>query len=235
MSVCLVGLVVAIVFYVVCFIATNSFIISAIPASLALVYFLFFAQPQLSIYKKKLLYFKLTNQFVNNFIISLSIQPVMDVAYENAMKSLNFDFGNKLKGTEDLSSFEKIKYLGNYFSFHTYQVFVQVVDLWQEQGGDILKMTHFLTNQFREIDDYIITCKRMSEKKTVEFIVLWTFALSILGIIRFALSQFYTMIEGNKMFLIGVVCIFVLVLISTQILISKVAHLDLKGWKKYDK
>ena len=110
-----------------------------------------------------------------------------------------------------------------------------MVDLWQEQGGDILKMTHFLTNQFREIDDYIITCKRMSEKKTVEFVVLWTFALSILGIIRFALSQFYTMIEGNKMFLIGVICIFVLVLISTQILISKVTHLDLKGWKKYDK
>ena len=75
----------------------------------------------------------------------------------------------------------------------------------------------------------------MSEKKTVEFVVLWTFALSILGIIRFALSQFYTMIEGNKMFLIGVICIFVLVLISTQILISKVTYLDLKGWKKYDK
>ena len=235
MSVYLVAVMVSGLFYIVTFLATNDLMLGAFPAGLALIYFAFVASPQLNLYKKKMQYFKLTNQFVNNFIISLSIQPVIDSAYKNALTSLNFDFKDKLEGTEELSSLEKLQYLGNYFSFHTYQAFVQVVDLWQEQGGDILKMSSFVTNQFREIEEYILACKQIGERKIVEFTVLWFFALSILVVIRFALAQFYVQIIQNKLYLVGVLAIFVFVIISCQVLISKVCYLDLKGWKKYEK
>ena len=235
MSIYLVAVMVSGLFYIVTFLATNDLMLGAFPAGLALIYFVFVASPQLNLYKKKMQYFKLTNQFVNNFIISLSIQPVIDSAYKNALTSLNFDFKDKLEGTEELSSLEKLQYLGNYFSFHAYQAFVQVVDLWQEQGGDILKMSNFVTNQFREIEEYILACKQIGERKIVEFTVLWFFALSILVVIRFALAQFYVQIIQNKLYLVGVLAIFVFVIISCQVLISKVCYLDLKGWKKYEK
>ena len=159
--------------------------------------------------------------FSRNFIISLSIQPVIDSAYKNALTSLNFDFKDKLEGTEELSSLEKLQYLGNYFSFHAYQAFVQVVDLWQEQGGDILKMSNFVTNQFREIEEYILACKQIGERKIVEFTVLWFFALSILVVIRFALAQFYVQIIQNKLYLVGVLAIFVFVIIPKIIVFLK--------------
>lgn len=235
MSIYLVAVMVSGLFYIVTFLATNDLMLGAFPAGLALIYFAFVASPQLNLYKKKMQYFKLTNQFVNNFIISLSIQPVIDSAYKNALTSLNFDFKDKLEGTEELSSLEKLQYLGNYFSFHAYQAFVQVVDLWQEQGGDILKMSNFVTNQFREIEEYILACKQIGERKIVEFTVLWFFALSILVVIRFALAQFYVQIIQNKLYLVGVLAIFIFVIISCQVLISKVCYLDLKGWKKYEK
>ncbi len=235
MSIYLVAVMVSGLFYIVTFFATNDLMLGAFPAGLAVIYFAFVASSQLNLYKKKMQYFKLTNQFVNNFIISLSIQPVIDSAYKNALTSLNFDFKDKLEGTEELSSLEKLQYLGNYFSFHAYQAFVQVVDLWQEQGGDILKMSSFVTNQFREIEEYILTCKQIGERKIVEFTVLWFFALSILVVIRFALAQFYVQIIQNKLYIVGVLAIFLFVIISCQVLISKVCYLDLKGWKKYEK
>lgn len=235
MSIYLVALIVSALFYIITFLATNNFMLGIFPACLALIYFVFVASPQLNLYKKKMQYFKLTNQFVNNFIISLSIQPVIDNAYTNALASLNYDFKGKLDGTEELSSLEKIQYLGNHFSFHTYQAFVQVVELWQEQGGDILKMSNFVTSQFREIEEYILTCKQIGERKIAEFTVLWFFALSILVVIRFALAQFYVQIIENKPYLVGVLGIFAFVIVSCQVLISKVCYLDLKGWKKYEK
>ena len=235
MSIYLVGIVVSGLFYVVTYLATNDFMVATIPACLALVYFLLIASPQVASYQKKTKFFKLTNQFVNNFIVSLSIQPVIDNAFSSAIASLNYDFKDKLHGTEELTSLEKLKHLGNYFTFHAYQAFVQVVDLWQEQGGDILKMSNFLTNQFREIEEYILTCKQIAEKKIIEFSMLWVFALSILVVIRFALSQFYSLIVTNKVYLVGVLAIFAFALFSCQILISKVCSIDLKGWKKYGK
>ena len=115
MSIYLVAVMVSGLFYIVTFLATNDLMLGVFPAGLALIYFAFVASPQLNLYKKKMQYFKLTNQFVNNFIISLSIQPVIDSAYKNALTSLNFDFKDKLEGTEELSSLEKLQYLGNYF------------------------------------------------------------------------------------------------------------------------
>ena len=109
------------------------------------------------------------------------------------------------------------------------------MDLWQEQGGDILKMTNFLTNQFREIEEYILSCKQLGEKKIIEFSILWLFSLSILVVIRFSLSEFYYSIIRNNVYIFGVLVIFVFALISIQILVSKVCAIELKGWKKYDK
>ena len=235
MSGTIIGLITGVIFFGVSYISTNNLIISSLPAVMAIAYFVFFASPQINLYEKKMNYFRLTNQFVNNFIVSLSIQPVIDIAYKNAISSLNYNFGNKLDGIEDLNTFEKLRYLENVFSFHPYQVFVQIIDLWQEQGGDILKMSNFLINQFREVEEYISACKQMGEKKVIEFSILWIFALSVLVVIRFALSQFYALISKNKIFLIGVISLFILVLISCQVLISKITKLELKGWKNHVK
>lgn len=229
MSIYLTGLIISIVFYAMCFIATNNYFISLIPSLICIVFFFMIAPYQLNKYSNKVKMFRFSNQFVNNFIIALSIQPVIDNAYEISINTLDSKFKEKIKGAKDLNGKEKIKYLGNYFSFNVYRIFIQIVELWEEQGGDILNMSNFLVNQYREIEEYIANCEHMQKRKTIEFSILWLFALSIIVVLRYALSQFYQIIVGKLFYQIGIVSIFLFAIFSFQILISKITQIDIQG------
>ena len=82
MNVILIGLIVAIAFYVVCFLALNNFIVAIIPAALAIVYFAFFVDPQIKKYNKMINSFSMSYQFINNYLVALSIQKSLDVAFD---------------------------------------------------------------------------------------------------------------------------------------------------------
>ena len=89
---------------------------------------------------------------------------------------------------------EKLTYLHKYFAFDLYRIFLDIVTLWSEQGGDILTMSQHLINQVR-LKSNLIHCQNVQRSKTIEFTVLWTIALSIMASLRFALSQFYAQIK----------------------------------------
>lgn len=235
MNLFLVGFIVAAVFYVICYLALDNFIIAVLPAALSLVYFGFFAEPQINKYKKKIETFEKCYQFINNYLVALSIQPALDVAYEHSMSTLDSSFIEKVGDINQFNAGEKLRYLSNYFPFHCYKLFVDLVDMWQEQGGDILKMSNYLTNQMAQINEYISTCKQMSSKKVVEFVILWIFSLAILVVLRFALSQFYSMLVTKSIYQMGIVAIFGLCILSVQLLISKITKIEIRGWEKNGK
>ncbi|MCQ2776633.1 MAG: hypothetical protein MJ217_02830 [Bacilli bacterium] len=229
MNIYLIGAVVAVIFFATCAISTNNLIIAGIVALVCFIYFAFFASPQINKYTSKLKSFKDANQFINNFIVSLSIQPVIDVAIDHSLSILDDGFKENLTGIEQLSGIEKLKYLCNCFPFHFYSLFVDIVTLWQEQGGDILKMSNFLINDMRQTSEYVSTVEQMNTKKTIEFSMLWVFSLAVLIVIRFALSQFYSLIINKPVFIAGVIILFVFIIFSFQILISKITSLEIKG------
>lgn len=235
MNVILIGLIVAIAFYIVCFLALNNFIVAIIPAALAIVYFAFFVDPQIKKYNKMINSFSMSYQFINNYLVALSIQKSLDVAFEHSFATLDENFTEKVGDMGSLNSGEKIRYLGNYFPFHFYKLFIDLIDMWQEQGGDILKMSNYLTNQIAEINEYITICKQFTSKKIIEFVILWSFSLAIIVVLRFALSQFYSVLITNSLYQFGVIGIFVFSLFSCQILISKLTKLEIKGWDKNGK
>lgn len=235
MNLYLAGIVIGIIFYIVTFLALNDFILAAIPALLAIIYFCFMVQPQIKKMNDKIKSFRNSYQFINNFIVALSIQPVIDTAFDHSLSTLDEDFRDSVGEITTLNGLEKLKYLTNFFSFHSYQLFVDLVDLWQEHGGDILKMSNFLINDVRECDEYISICQQMHTKKVVEFAMLWFFSFIILAVLRFALSQFYVSIMSKPFFKIGVISVFIFALISCQLLVSKIVKLDIKGWNKYGK
>lgn len=235
MNLYLVGLLVGSLFYIICYLALNDFVLAAIPAVLAIAYFSFFAQPQIKKMNGVIKSFRNSYQFINNFVVALSIQPVVDTSFSHALSSLDAGFQERVGDMGSLNGIEKVKYMSNFFQFHSYQLFVDIINLWQEHGGDVLKMTTFLMNEIRESDEYITVCERMHTKKTVEFTILWIFSLVIIGVLRFALSQFYLSICDAVFFKIGILSIFVFALFSCQLLISKMTKLDIKGWDKHGK
>ena len=213
----------------------NIFLTIGVVLSYGLASYLLFI-PKFIKFEKLVERFQECFHFINNFIISLSIKKSVPLALENVNLSMDQNFQDMFAGLQDMHDQEKIKYLGgNYFPFHVYQLFMQIIDLYQEEGGDILEMSKYLLQELRFSEEYTTTCKGMGMKKYVEIAVLWTMCLGILVFTRFALKDFYTSIKNQSFFIISIAAFMLFILFSTYVLITRATSLNLKGYNSNEK
>lgn len=174
--------------------------------------------------------------FVNNFIIALSIKRAISTSLENAIYSMSDDFQEMMAKLENMDDGQKLRYLqGGYFPFHIYQLFIHVVELYQEEGGDILQMSKYLISDARNEEEYINIASSLSSRKYVEITVLWMISLAILVILRFSLMDFYNAIKSQLFFQFSLVAIALFVLVTYFFLFSRGTSIKLKGYNKNEK
>ena len=162
--------------------------------------------------------------------------PDLFFYYHPTRKTMVRDFGLSLHKENAYSFFEeKIAYLSKYFKFDIYHLFVDTILLWNEEGGDILKMSRYLIDQARLKEEYLLRCESMHKTKTIEFVILWSIALSILAVLRFALSQFFSYILHTIVYQTAIVIIMLFALFSVYLLVMRVTNLELEGWKDEEK
>ena len=125
--------------------------------------------------------------FVNNFIISLSIKKSISGALETTVGSMPGEFIDMFNSVENISENEKLEYLTSYFSFHDYQLFLQIVLLWEDQGGDITTMSKYLSNDLRANEEYLTKVEGITKRKYFEIGVLWVITIAIVIFLRFGL------------------------------------------------
>ena len=159
----------------------------------------------------------------------------MSAAIQSGYETTDENTKAIIDSIKELNEEEKIMYLCKYFKFDLYRLFVDTINLWNEEGGDILKMSQYLINQVRLKEQYLITCETIHRQKTTEFIVLWSISLAILAILRFALSTFFDRIRVTIFYQVAVTVIVLFVLVSIYILLLKISKLDLEGWKDNEK
>ena len=174
-------------------------------------------------------------QFINTFIISLNVKGSMNAAMQSSYETTDEDTKEIIDSIKELNEEEKLSYLIKYFKFDIYRLFVDTIKLWNEEGGDILKMSEYLINQARLKEQYLLNCETIHKQKTIEFIVLWSISLAILGILRFALSQFFSKISASLFYQISVAAIILFTLFSIYILVMRVSNFELEGWKDDEK
>ena len=136
---------------------------------------------------------------------------------------------------KELNEEEKLSYLIKYFKFDLYRLFVDTVSLYNEQGGDIIKMSHHLIEQVRLKEEYLLACQSINKSKSVEFIILWAIALMILTALRFSLSQFFARVSQTIFYQVAVVVTMLFALVSIYILFKRITNLNLEGWKDNEK
>lgn len=224
------GFFVGVAFGIVAYLSTSNFIVMGIVFALTLLYFIIFANKILNKYKVKISRFHECYYFVNNFVVSLSVKGSFSAAFESVIGYGGDSFKSVLETISELPDMEKLKYLQKYFKFHVYKLFIDLLDVFIEEGGDIIKMSQYLINDMRMIEEYIIQTDSMTKRRSFEFITLWTFSLMILVFLRFALSQFYSHIIGKLFFLIGIGVFFAFILFSCHILFTKINKIELRGW-----
>ena len=230
-----IGIIVSLAFAGLIYLASENIFSCLIIFLLTLVFFVFLVRRLMNKYQEKTRRYHQCYHFINNYLVSLSIKGSMSAALENSYGTADKVTKEIIDSIKELDEEEKLSYLTKYFKFDLYRLFLDTVSIWKEQGGDILNMSQYLMNQVRLKEEYVLTCEAMHRSKIIEFIVLWSIALAILGSLRFALSQFYSYISKTLFYQIAIASLFAFVLLSIYIMVIRMTHIHLEGWKDYEK
>ena len=235
MNIVVVGIVISLVFAGVIYIATQNLFSTISIFLISVVFFVLIARRLINKSQQKIHRYHECFQFINNFIVALNVKGSLSAAMESAYGTAGEDTKEIMDSIQELNEEEKLAYLTKYFKFDLYRLFVDLISLWNEQGGDILKMSRYLVSQVRLKEEYLLTCQSINKSKTMEFIILWFIALMILTALRFALSQFFNRISQTLFYQIAVVAILLFALFSMYILLKRLTNLYLEGWKDDEK
>ena len=112
---------------------------------------------------------------------------------------------------------------------------MDLINIYEEQGGNILEMSHYLLEETRLIEEYISSSKSITKKKMVEFAILWLLTLGIMVFMRFALSQFFDVIAKQIFYPTGILFVCLFCVLSIHIAICKMTKLQIRGWNDAEK
>lgn len=231
MNFLLVSIFVSIALAGVCFIATQNFLSCLSIFLIYLAFFIFVARRLINKTQQKVHRYHQCFQFINSFIISLNVKGSLASSFQSAYDISDEATKEIVDSINALTEEEKLTYLCKFFKFDLYHLFVDMIFLWNEEGGDILKMSRYLVEQVRLKEEYLLTCQSLNKSKTIEFVVLWSIALVILTALRFALTQFFSFIAKTIFYQIAVMVILLFILLSIYILLLRMSNLQLEGWK----
>ena len=229
------GIIISIILGVVSFIASNNFIVAIAILVIGVLYFIFLAKPVFYKYQVKTRRFAECYHFINTFIVSLSVKGVVQGAYETTIGAMPEDFITNVENIEAFSNKEKLEHLNKYFRFHVYSLFVDLINIYEEQGGDILAMSNHLLDETRIIEEYVSESRLIAKKKIFEFVILWALTLGIMIFLRFTLGQFFDVICKQIYYPIGIFGICFFCLISIHIALTRMCKLEIKGWSDAEK
>ena len=235
MNYLVVGIIVSFVFAGVTFIASQNIFTSIFIFLINIAFFVLIVRRRMHKNQQKIHRYHQCFQFINSFIISLNVKGSVSAAIESGYETTDEETKELLDSIKDLNDDEKLDYLSKHFKFDLYRLFVDTVNLWNEQGGDILQMSQYLINQARLKEEYLINCETIHRQKTTEFVILWAISLAILAVLRFALSQFFDRIRNVIFYQIAVVVTVLFAILSIYILVLRVSNIQLEGWKDEEK
>lgn len=234
-SVLIYGLIISIILGVSTFVGSNNIFVGVGMLASSILYFIFLARPLVRKYLIKVSRFHECYHFVNSYIVALSIKGVTTSAYESAVNAMPDEFLKNIENIETFDQKEKLNHLNKYFRFHVFSLFIDLINIYEEQGGDIIEMSAYLLDEIRLIEEYITSSSNISKKHLGEFAILWMLTLGIMVFLRFALSYFFKTISKQLFYPIGIFLIGFFCLFSIHIGIMKLCRLDIKGWDDYEK
>ena len=225
---------ISIILGIVGLLASNNLIVTIAIVVVSIIYFLFLGKPIVNKFQIKVQRFKECYHFINTFVVSLSIKENLAGAYESAISAMPDDFNEKQGNIDSFDIKEKLEHIGKYFHFYVYRLFLDLINIWSEQGGDILNMSHYLINETRVVEEYINKSIMINKKRIVEFVILWLLTLGIMSFLRFVLAQFYQTLVTQLFYPIGIGVILLFVLFSIYLAMKKMFFIEIKGWDDHE-
>lgn len=173
--------------------------------------------------------------FINNFIISLSIHNTISATFEMIKESFSGELKKEVDSIEHLNIVEKLEYLSDYFNSSLYDFFLKIIHQYEYNGGDIIGISQILIFDSRNVETSLDNFISVSKRKFIEFIILWGITMAILLILQFALSMFYDTILNMSFYAPSIFIFFIMFLIFLYFVLKHNFNLSfINEWREKD-
>ena len=188
--------------------------------------------------KKFIHYFSLIERvhnsyhFINSFVISLSVKESLEEAYQSGIRINNARLNAETKELNEMVVIDRVKYLYDYFNLSIYKMFLNVLDLYQDQGGNILNMADNLLRECTRTEKVLSDTLSIGYKHLTEFVILWLMSFGILLFMRFSIEEFYLMMLKNAFIVPMIFMFFLICIASINLFVNAFTNITIKEGAK---
>lgn len=211
-----------------CFLTTNSILFAALTIVLFVADYFMLMRKRFKNYFQLIERVHTSYHFINSFIISLSVKDSLEDAYQNGIRLENKTLKTVTDELNDLTVVERVKFLRDYFQLSIYKMFLNVLDIYQDQGGNILNMADNLMRECTRTEKALTDTLSIGYKHLTEFIILWLMSLGILIFMKFSIKDFYDMMLTNNIMVPLIFGFFVIIIFSTNLFVNAFTDLTIK-------
>ena len=208
--------------------ATNLIYIPIGVFAIYLIYYFVLVRKRIKRYLNKTEVIHSCYNFINSFVISLSVKDSLEEAYQNGLRLAPKTMLEETNEIENKTIIERLVFLRQYFNLAIYKMFLNIVNLYQDQGGNILTLSDSLMKECTRVEKSMQESASISNKHLVEFAILWLLSIFILVFLRFALSDFYLKMLSSVIFVVLVTIYYLLFLVASFLFILKYVNLVIK-------
>lgn len=213
---------------VVCFIATNNIYFSI---AVFLIYLFYFFIIQLKKIRKYQSLSKRVHSccfFINSCIITLSVKDSFEDSYQSGLRIDDKQLKLYASKLNEYSSYEKIVYLRKFFSLAIYKMFLNILDIYQDQGGNILLMSENLLRECSRTEKKLLQSTNIGIKHLLEFMLLWALSFAVLIFMKFGIGDFYNQMLNNSLIAPLIFVYFLLCIFSIHLFFGGFLNLSIK-------
>ena len=152
--------------------------------------------------------------FLHRYLITLSVTTSLEKAYEAGCEGFGEEFKTLNGAMEAMNARERTEYLAGYFQSDTYKMFLSLLQLYLDRGGDVLKLSTELMNEASHEEETAQSYEKEARRKLVSYLFLWLVSIGILTFLRFGLSSFYVTLSSSWIYMGSVALYFAFFLFS---------------------
>lgn len=204
------GLLIGGLYYVI----LSDLIVTAIAGGASFIFLFGFVCPFLDKKKKRREVERDDYRFINAFAVSLSATSSLEHAYESGISSSSETLKDLSKTIEERKIEDRLSYLGTYFNSDTYSMFLSLFNLYQDQGGDFLKISSPLLGESSRTEESRIERDKVGKRYNREFLSLWGMAIAMVFFLRFALTGFYDQLIVSENYRLVSFCLLPVIFVS---------------------
>ena len=163
-------------------------------------------------------------RFINSFLIDLSVTDSPEEAYRAASNDAKGEEKEVLEGMNDAPVIERIEYMNSYFSEPYYPMFVSLISVYLEQGGDVLKMADPLLKEASNSEKHGDSMDKQRNAFLVQEISLWGLSYIVLLLIRVSLNSFYANLSKSMLYCVVATSYFLVAMLGFYLFMRRYAR-----------